>query len=139
MLGLYYRIWVDCIQRAKSQPANLNNWKTGSLILMTISMSMNMLLISTILERYILHTYFYKIEILGVPNYLNNVLIFILLYIAPCYLINILLVFRNNKYKLLIKKYPYYNGKLFITYFVTSLVLPVVLLWAAIILNFFKV
>lgn len=135
MLGLYYRIWTDCIRRGKSQPANTGTWKTGSLVLMTTSMSMNLLLFFAILERHILHTNFYKFEIPGISNYINNILNLIFLFVLPCFLVNLLLIFRNSRYKILLKKYPYYNGKLFITYFIISLLLPVVLLWGAIVFN----
>ena len=52
MIRLYYRIWANCIYRIKSQPANMKTWKVGSMILMTLAMSMNMLLLLTILQLY---------------------------------------------------------------------------------------
>jgi hypothetical protein len=132
-MGLYYRIWVDCIERARRQPANKENWQIGSMIFMTLAMAFNFILIMTILEKHVLKNYFYKIDFSFLPVRINNVLSYIFLFILPCIIINYLLIFRNKRYEKLIKKYPYYNGKLFITYFLISLMLPIALLLGVII------
>jgi len=116
MLGLYYRIWVDFITRAKRNPANNGNWQKGSMIFMTLAMSSNLILIMTILERHVL------------PERANSVLSYIFLFILPCLVINYQLTFRNKRYLKLLERYPYYNGKLAISYFVISMVLPIALL-----------
>jgi|SRR5690606_2282600 len=133
MLGLYYRIWVDFIKRVKSQPANKHNWEARAFISMTMAMAMNFVLIMTILEGPILHLYFYKIEFIYLPLRISNTLNYILLFILPCAAANYLLIFRNSRYKKLLVRYPYYNGKLFIAYFLISMLLPIVLLLIAII------
>ncbi len=132
-MELYYRIWVDCIKRGKLQSANSQNWQVGSMIFMTMAMAFNFVLIITVLEKYVFKIYFYRINLLFFPTYLNNVLTYLVLFIMPCFVVNYLLVFRNRRYEDLIKKYPYYNGRLFLIYFVISMMLPILLLWAAII------
>lgn len=127
-MELYYRIWVDCIERARRQPANKENWQIGSMIFMTLPMAFNFILIMTILEKFVLKNYFYKIYFSFLPVRVNNVLSYIFLFILPCVFVNYLLIFRNKRYEKLLKKYPYYNGKLFITYFLISLMLPIGLL-----------
>jgi len=52
MLGIYYRIWVDCIIRAKAQPANKENWTWGSMLLISISMAFNLVLVMLLLQEY---------------------------------------------------------------------------------------
>ena len=136
MLGVYYRIWVDCIIRARQQPANERNWKSGTMFSMTIAMAANFVLIMTILEKSVFKVYFYKIDFSFLPTRINNVLAYLFLFILPCILVNYLLIFRKNRYQKLLLKYPYYNGKLFLTYFLTSMLLPILLLWVGII--FFK-
>lgn len=134
MLGLYYRIWVDFIKRIKSQqPANRHNWEASAFICMTMAMAMNLVLIMTILEKYILQVYFYKLEFTYLPLRINNVVNYLLLFILPCVAVNYFLIFRSNRYKKLLVCYPYYNGKLFITYFLISMMLPIALLWTGII------
>lgn len=136
-MGLYYRIWVDCIGRAKQQPANKHNWQKLSMISMTLAMAFNFILIMTVLEKYILRTYFYKIDLPFLPLLVNNVLNYLVLFILPCGIINYLLIFRNKAYERLLKKYPYNNGKLFLAYFVISMMLPIVLLLGAFVINIF--
>lgn len=134
-MGLYYRVWVDCIERARRQPANKQNWQIGSMIFMTLAMAFNFVLIMTILEKYVFKNYFYKLDFYFLPVRINNILSYIFLFILPCIIINYLLIFRNKRYEKLTKQYPYYNGKLFITYFLTSLMLPIVLLLGTIIFS----
>jgi hypothetical protein len=137
MLGLYYRIWVDCIQRAKRQASNnQESWQTITMLFMTLSMSANFILIMTILEKSVFQTYFYKIDLSFLPTRINNVLGYLFLFILPCALINYLLIFRKKRYQKLLVKYPYYNGNLFLAYFLISMLLPIILLWVGII--FFK-
>jgi hypothetical protein len=133
MLGVYYRIWVDCIKRARLQPANKQNWKVMSMIFMTIAMAFNFVFIMTILERHVFEHYFYKLDFSFLPLRINNILSYLILFILPCGIINYLLIFRNNRYEKLLKRYPYYNGKLALTYFTVSMMVPVLLLWFGII------
>ena len=105
------------------------------MILMTLAMSMNMLLLLTILQRYVLHMYFYKFDVPEMSTYVNNVLLFITLYVFPCFMVNYFLIFRNDRYKLLLKIHHSETDNLFITYFVISMALPVILLWTGIIIS----
>lgn len=133
MLGLYYRIWVDVIVRARAQPANQSNWPIGCMVFMTLSMFFNCLFIMTILERHVFKGPAYRFDFSALPRNISNVLNYLLLYALPCLTINYLLIFYNKRYERLIKKYPYYNGKLFITYFLISMWLPIALMWIGII------
>src|SRR5687767_8988922 len=121
MLGFYYRIWVDCIVRGRSQPGNSKNWKTKSLIFMTTAMTFNLVLSMIFIQKYFYGYYFYKIEFTFLPRPLSNLISFLALFALPCLIFNYLLIFNNKRYERLIEKYPYNNGKLFISYFVISL------------------
>jgi hypothetical protein len=133
MLELYYRIWVDCIKRGKLRPENRQNWKFKSMVFMTLSMTANLILLMTILQKHILGYYFYKLNIHYFAANVNNVLSFLILFISPCILINYLLIFQSDRYKRLQEKYPYYEGKLFLVYFLVSMLMPILLLWIGII------
>ena len=133
MIVLYYRIWVDCISRARRQPDSRQSWQTNCMIFMTLAMTFNFILAMTIFEEYVLKNYFYKLDFSLLPVRINNVLSYLILFILPCVVINYLLIFRKRKYEKLLKKYPYYNGKLFLIYFLISMLLPIILLWGAII------
>jgi hypothetical protein len=135
MLGLYYRIWVDCITRAKSRPQNQNNWPSFCMAFMSISMFLNLIVIMTLIQKHVIKQYFYYIKLDFLPKYTNNVVSGIILFVAPCVLLNYFLIFNKHRYKVLLQKYPSrYNGKLFLTYFLISLGLPFVLLFGGLIL-----
>jgi len=138
MLGLYYRIWVDAIVRARSIPANKNNWASTTMIFMSLAMMLNLILGMTMLQKYILGYYFYYIELVFLPRYLANVVSGIILFIIPCVLINYFLIFHKERYHKLIKKYPYSDGKFFLTYFFISMLLPLILLFGGILLGKIK-
>lgn len=128
MLGLYYRIWVDFIKRVKSNPANRDSWQQGSMIFMTLAMSSNLILIMTIIEKHILKRTIYTIDFSFLPERVNSVLSYLILFILPCLIINYLLIFRNKRYTKLLEKYPYRKGKLAVPYFIISMMLPIILL-----------
>lgn len=133
MLSLYYKLWVDCIVRIRQQPENKHNWHTKAMTFMTLAMSANFIFIMTILEKYVFQIYFYKIDFSFLPTRLNNLLAYIFLFIFPCLVLNYILVFRKKRYENLIERYKYHNGKLFLVYFLISLLLPIVILWIGII------
>ncbi len=133
MITLYYKIWVDCIIRATSIPGNKQNWKLMTMIFMTTCMTLNLLLFMTVLQKHILHNYFYKINCDFLPERIENIVSFAILFVCPPAILNYLLIFQNDRYKKLLKKYRYHNGKLFLTYFSISMFLPLALLIAGII------
>jgi len=124
---------VDCIKRGRLQPKNKQTWATGSLIFMSMAMSFNLVLIMILLQEYVLKNYFYKLYFSSIPDYLNNVISYILLFVLPCFIINHILIFRNKRYEKLLQIYPYYDGRLFLSYFLISMSLPIILLWVGII------
>lgn len=131
-MRLYYEIWVDCITRMRSIEANKSNWKIKGAIFMSLAMAFNFILIMVVLQREVLGFYFYEINIQCLTDFLNFVLTILLLYFFPCVMINYLLIFRNNKYEILMKKYKYHNGRLCLTYYIISYCSPIVLLWIGI-------
>ena len=133
MITLYYKIWTDIIIRATLIPANKQNWKRMTMVFMTTCMTLNFLLFMTILQRHILGNYFYDIDFDSLPERVENILSFSILFIVPMLILNYSLIFRNDRYKKLIEKYRYHNGKLFLTYFLISLFLPLTLLLVGII------
>ena len=104
-----------------------------TMVFMTTSMTLNFLLIMTILQKHILNNYFYTINFDFFPAPIENVLSFMVSFIIPPTILNYLLIIRNDKYEKIIKKYRYHDGKLFLTYFLISMFLPLVLLLIGII------
>lgn len=135
----YNRIWADGITRLKSRPQTKNNWALPSMVFMTMAMVINFAFLMGILQNDILRHYFYHFEVVFLPEMLNAAVSFLALFILPCALINYLLIFYGNRYIKLLGKYRYYNGKLFLSYFIISLSTPLIILWTAIILGGVKV
>lgn len=129
MLGLYYRIWVDCIVRAKQQPQNKKNWPQVTILIMSMCMSFNFLLIMFILEQYVFGKFFYNIIFNFLPQQIDYLLNFLILFYLPCLGLNYLLVFANKHYEHLLSKYRYHNGRLILIYLSISLLLPLVVVW----------
>jgi archaellum biogenesis protein FlaJ (TadC family) len=134
-MNIYYKIWIDCILCLRSQKQNKDTWMEKSMFSMTIAMTVNLLFFMAILQRNILGCYFYEFNISS-PNVVsdveraNGILNILVLFVLPCFVVNFLLIFRSKKrLKRLIRKYkyPYYNGKLFIAYFLISLFFPLTL------------
>jgi hypothetical protein len=128
MFGLYYRIWVDCMTRVKLQPSNRRSWKLVTMMVMSPPNILNFVVIMTILQRHVFHDYFYKLDIPVQSKYWGNALSFLVLFVLPCIVFNYLLIFGNGRYTKLLERYPYHNGKLFLAYFLLSLVLPMIVL-----------
>ena len=105
MITLYYKIWTDIIIRATLIPANKQNWKRMTMVFMTTCMTLNFLLFMTILQRHILGNYFYDIDFDSLPERVENILSFSILFIVPMLILNYSLIFRNDRYKKLIEKY----------------------------------
>ena len=61
-MGLYYRIWVDCIMRLKSIDSNKTDWKFKGMTAMSIAMTFNLVLVLVILQKNVFG-YFYEINI----------------------------------------------------------------------------
>lgn len=128
-MNFYYKIWVDCIAKARSIPANQNNWKWYTMIFMSMSMALNFMVVMAIFQRKILGYSFYHLNIDIFPGgKLDAFISFFILFLLPVLLINYYLILRNRRYEVLLKKYKSYNGKLFISYFLLSLMFPALLL-----------
>ena len=101
-------------------------------------MVLNFLLVVNIIQLFILKRTLYTVDLYFLPAILKTKAEFLLRFVVPVVLINYLLIFRNDRYQKLIKRYPYRNGKLFLAYFLCSLGVPVVLLWVGIIASHVK-
>jgi hypothetical protein len=133
-MGLYYRIWVDLIKRLISREGNNNNWQSFSMIAMSIAMTFNFVLLMVTIQKEVLGFYFYELNFPILSGFENYIFTMLILYLLPCVIVNYLLIFRGKRYEKLLKKYPYYNGKLFVAYFLTSMLLPIILIWIGILL-----
>lgn len=131
-MHLYYSIWVDCLVRIKAQPSNEKDWRVKAMAVMTAAMTFNWLLVIKVTEFAIVRHHFYEINFYFLPDELGTLLEFFILFIAPWLILNYLLIFRCERYKELLAKYPHKDGRLFLTYFLSSIIVPIALMWSAI-------
>jgi hypothetical protein len=129
MLGLYYSIWVDFIIRARSQPANKADWPQKTILIMSVCMAFNFVLIMYVLQQYIIGKFFYTLNLNPLPRQLDYFLNFAILFFLPCLAINYFLIFARKRYEVLLRKYRYRKGRLFIVYASVSIWLPIILVW----------
>lgn len=129
-MNLYYKIWVDGLQKLRSMPANKTMWKFYAMAFISMAMAINLMLIIAILERNVFRTRFYHLEILFFPGTkINSFLSFFILFLAPCIVINYFLIFWRKRYRTLFTKYTVtHNGKLCVTYIIISYFSPFFLL-----------
>lgn len=121
--NLYYKIWVDSIVKLRSRPQNAGMWKFFAMTFISIAMALNLWFLSFI---FMLH-FNYSLPFLPLKvNIFSSTrtdafVSFFISYLLPFLLLNYLLIFYKDRYKTLIKRYPSYDGKLFLKYFLGSL------------------
>jgi hypothetical protein len=133
-MKLYYKIWVDLIYLAKNNPLRKEDWKCMVQIYMAMAMAIKLAFIVSIIQRNVLHFYFYDLNIFN-NQVINNLFSFFILFFLPPVIINYLLIFKNNKYQILVEKYKSYNGKLFAAYFFISFFIPLIIFIIAFLLK----
>jgi hypothetical protein len=131
MTNLYYKIWIDYILRLRSQEKSKDDWDGRSLLLMSLAAACNLLLFTPMLQRYFLGYTFYEVN-LSLYSAENNYMVFILLFLSPCFVfcvfVNYLLIFRKKRLKKLVRKYkyPYRDGSFAVSYIYISILLPII-------------
>jgi hypothetical protein len=133
-MNLYYKIWVDLIVLAKNNPLRKEDWKWMVQIYMAMAIAIKLAFIMSIVQRNILDYYFYNLDVFN-NQVINNFFSFFILFFLPPVVINYLLIFKDNKYQILIKQYKSYNGKLFAAYFFISFFIPLIFFMTAFLLK----
>ncbi len=133
---MYYKIWADLIIKLRSIPKNKDIWKFYSITFMSIAMALNLVFLLAIIQRNILGYTFYSLNIDVFPGTKIDAFVsFFIRFLLPFLLLNYFLVFHNRKYEKIISRHKGHNGKLFVPYFLSSLILPLLILWIGILLR----
>lgn len=128
MKNIYYTLWADCFIKIKSNPRSKNIWKFSSFISMSLGMVFNFVVFISILQRNVLHCYFYKINLSFIHNeFIKFSLSGLILFFLPLFFLNYILVFKNNQYEKIMKEYKTYKGNLFLSYILISCFGPIVI------------
>ncbi|MCC8424597.1 hypothetical protein [Mucilaginibacter sp. UR6-11] len=120
-MRIYYKIWADAIVQERSKKDRESSWKMFSNASMSILMGINLLTLLLLLRllsggRFLILFPMHLLKYAG----LNTGISVLLTYFAPFIILNYLLVFNNNKYEEIIRKYGNRKGKLYNRYALTS-------------------
>lgn len=131
----YYILWGDAINWTRSSVRTIGIWKLHTLSLITLANGFNLITLSLIVEK-IIGT---KVSLFGpivevtqsesINQFIGGLLIFFL----PPLLINYFLIFYKNRWKVLRKRYPSNNGKIYKRYIAISVIIPI---WTVLTIGF---
>ena len=122
MLSIYYKIWVDAIVFEQTKNGQRRNWKTFTLIPISMFQGINLLTVffaaSALTKKKI--PIFLDITFFNFKP-INSFLSFSITLFWPFVILNYFLIIYNNRYEGLIEKYKYHNGKLYLRYFLFTI------------------
>lgn len=133
-MSWYYSLWADAIGFEKAKHGHIRNWKPYVLIGITFCQSLNLAAILLLLSNWVKTPFFLPIDIFP-GKLLDGVLSGIITLLLPFMILNYLLVLRDKKYEEIIEKYPFRKGKLYIGYFITSVILFLLPVFIGFIMN----
>jgi hypothetical protein len=120
MKNIYYLIWVDIITSARKHHPERTDWKYSLFVLITMCNALNLFTIDALLNLFGIETFLIKIDIFPLPM-LNSFAAFVIQYASIFILLNYFLIFRKERYKSLIEKYPHKKGKPALIYTLCSI------------------
>lgn len=125
--NIYYKIMVSSIYTAQNNGIMSDIWKLLSNFYISAAMSCNVFLLYILINNVFFPNSLAFLDVKWITIHKYNVLINMNIYaLIPFMIMNFFFVFRNNKYKLLIKDYKrFYTKKVFVFYFSISILLPV--------------
>lgn len=122
MLGIYYKICVDAIEKSKS--ANNGIWKFNTILFLSAFLSLIFMSIIILLKSFFLeHMNFSFFSDNYAKKSLDVKLEAIVLYLTPSLVINYFLIIHKKRYKKILLNYKPNNGKYLIRFMLFSLIL----------------
>ena len=128
MKNLYYYIWSDAIISIQKNKKNTGDWKRSLMYIMTMLMSFNIATVciwtSNICNKIGMSNPISlpEFKIFRVENF-NSFLSGFISFILPCLLLNYICVFRKDRYKKFINKYPHRNARIVVIYMFATILL----------------
>lgn len=116
----YYSLWADAIGFEKAKHGHIRNWKLYVIIGITFCQGLNIATVLLLLSNWVNTSFFLPINIFPgqmIDGALSGI---ITLFLLPM-LLNYFLVIRSGRYEKIVRYYPFRKGKLYIRYFLLSL------------------
>lgn len=130
-MNLYYKIWVDAIIATRKSKAESANWKLYTIIPISLLMGINLFTffywMKTIVNKNL--PLFFGVDVFNARP-LNGYISVIITFFVPFVILNYLLIFNNDKFEALTKRYGADNGKLYKRYALYSLglwIIPIII------------
>jgi len=119
-MNVYYLVWTDfLVGRAKNRP-DMDNWKFQLFVTMTWLNSMNLWALFSFLKILGIGTFLLPISFMEGTR-INSAIAFFIQFALVFCLINYFLIFYKDRYKKIIKEYPYSGGRIIRNYiFITA-------------------
>lgn len=127
MLKYYYILWVDAVLLIRRRKKNEGILEPLSIMTIPLIMNIwcfNFLLFFFGIKINLLRLGHYFLSFLGIENRFFGICIGYLIIIW----FNYFIIFKDDKIECLIQKYPNYNGKIAIPYFLISILVPMFVL-----------
>ncbi len=125
-MNIYYAIWADAINYVRIKNAGEGSWKVFTFCYMSILLSFNIIAcISAILffTGKNITSGIYEVLMLIHSKLLRDFIWAIIVLFIPSMCTTYFFVFRKRKYKDILSKYKFRNGKLVLIYFLLTVVL----------------
>lgn len=121
MRNWYYLVWADAIRSIRKNHPNEKHWKSKIFIYITFIHSLNLALIVMWLKYFkLIELPKFNIDLFGL-RLLDGSLSFFIEFGTLFLLLNYLLIFRNNRYEILLEKYSESKVRYFLVYFLSVL------------------
>ena len=122
MLTTYYKIWVDAITTTREKKAEASGWKLLTLVPMSLLLGINLFTVFLWMKTLVNHRLPLVLPV-NIFDYrlINDFISVVVTLFIPFVLLNYLLIFSNERYQQLIKKYSAQGGKLYRRYVLISL------------------
>ena len=126
--NMYYKIMVSSIYTAQNNGLMSDVWKILSNFYASMAMSGNMVLLFILFNNILFPKSLGFLDVNWTSIHKYNFAISLCLYTwIPFMILNYFLVYRNNKFKKLIKDYKiFYTKKVFAIYWCVSILLPII-------------
>jgi hypothetical protein len=126
--NMYFKIFVSSIYTAQNNGVMGDVWKILSNFYVATAIACNVLMLYIFINNHLapdsLNVFIIKYTTIGEYDFILNIFLTL---IIPLMLFNYFMIYRGNRYKKIIIKYPQaYNKKLFVIYFLVSFLAPLV-------------
>ncbi|WP_214073500.1 hypothetical protein [Mucilaginibacter sp. dw_454] len=120
-MNIYYRIWASAIAEHREGKSPDGGWKLMPLVAMSVLMGINLLALFLLLHA-LNHSLLilFPVHIFDTTGY-NTGIAVLITYFVPFVILNYLLIFYNNRYEEIVKRYDSKGSKLYRNYALISL------------------